>query len=183
VSVWGVTLASFVGQSIMGRKRKGEPNLMVIYGTLCYVINGKRLLMLKKAAGLFGEGKWNGLGGKIEAKESPEQACIREVYEESGLHVSNLKYHGALRFWFGNTNELTFPTFVYVFSSKSFEGQLKESPEGILCWVDFDKIPYEEMWEDDRHWLPMLIEGKSFKGKFYFNQEGNKLLNHKLEAL
>jgi len=173
---------NFDGLSIMGRKRKGEPNLMVIYGTLCYIINDKKLLMLKKALGLFGGGKWNGLGGKIEASESPEQACIREVYEESGLHVSNLKYHGAVKFWFGNTNELTFPTFVYVFSSKSFEGQLKESPEGILCWIDFDKIPFEEMWEDDRYWLPMLMEGKNFSGEFYFNQEGTKLLRHRLEA-
>jgi 8-oxo-dGTP diphosphatase len=136
--------------------------------------------MLKKSAELFGGGKWNGLGGKIGVDESPEQACVREVYEESGLHVSNLRYHGVLKFWFGNTND---PTIVgHVFSTKSFEGKLKESREGILRWIDFDEMPYEEMWEDDRYWLPKLIEGKSFSGEFRFNQEGTKLLNHKLNV-
>jgi len=152
---------------------------MVIYGTLCYLMNDKKLLMLKKSLGLFGGGKWNGLGGKIGVREGPEQACIREVYEESGFHVSNLKYHGTLTFWFGNTSE---PIIVYAFSTKSFEGQLREGREGILRWIDFGEIPYEEMWEDDRYWLPMLLEGKNFHGEFHFNQEGTKLLNHKIEA-
>jgi len=96
---------------------------MVIYGTLCYIIDDKKLLLLKKAAGLFGGGKWNGLGGKIDIGESPEKTCMREVYKESGLHVSNLKYHGTLKFWFENTNE---SIIVYVFSTKSFEGNLRK---------------------------------------------------------
>jgi len=164
------------------RERRERKSLrpMVRYDTLCHIISEKKLLLLKKSAGLFGGGKWNGLGGKMGVGESPEQACIREVYEESGLHVSNLKCHGVLNFWFGSINE---PTIVcYVFSTNSFEGQLKESPEGILRWIDSDKVPYEEMWEDDRHWLPMLIDGKSFNGEFHFNKEGTKLLNHKLET-
>jgi len=151
---------------------------MVIYGTLCYIIKGRKLLMLKKTVGLFGGGKWNGLGGKIGVGESSEQACTREVYEESGLNVDKLKYHGLLKFWFGNASE---PIIVYVFSTSAFEGQLKEEcREGFLRWIDLDEIPYCEMWEDDRYWLPMLIEGKNFNGEFYFNQ-GTKLLNHKLE--
>jgi len=180
VLTWGETPASFVGQSIMGKKRKGKLNRMVRYDTLCHIISDQRLLLLKKSVGLFGGGKWNGLGGKVRVGESPEQACVREVYEESGLRIKGLKYHGVLKFWFGDTGE---PIVVYVFSTKSFRGQLKESSEGILSWIDFEKVPYEEMWEDDRYWLPLLMEGKNFRGEFYFNQEGTKLLNHKLEAL
>jgi len=152
---------------------------MVRYDTLCYIINDEKLLMLKKSAGLFGGGKWNGLGGKMGVGESPEQACVREVFEEAGLSISSLKYHGALTFWFGNTKE---PTIVcYVFSTESFAGQIREGQEGILRWIGFDQIPYDEMWEDDRYWLPLLIQRKNFAGEFHFNQEGNKLLNHKLE--
>jgi len=153
---------------------------MVIYETVCYTIDGKKLLLIKRAAGLFGEGNWSGLGGKIEADESKEQACIREVYEESGLRVDNLVYHGALKFTFENTGE---PIILYVFSAASFEGRLTESSEGILRWIDFDNIPYAEMWDDTRYWLPLVIEGKNFKGEFHFNQEVTKVLNHKLEII
>jgi len=153
---------------------------MVRHDTLCFLIDDKKLLMIKKSPELFGGGKWNGLGGKISVGESPEEACVREVFEESGLQVSNLRCHGALKFWFGNTVE---PFILcYVFSTNSFEGQLKESHEGILKWTDFDKIPYKEMWEDDQHWLPMLLKGKNINGEFRFNQEGTKLLSHKLEG-
>jgi len=112
--------------------------------------------------------------------ESPEQACIREVYEESGLRVSDLKCHGALKFWFGDTYE---PVIVcHIFSTKSFNGQLLEGQEGLLRWMSFDDLLYEEMWEDDRYWLPLLIEGKSFNGEFRFDKEGSKLINYKIET-
>jgi len=164
------------------RERRERKSLrpMVRHDVLCFIIDDKKLLMIKKSPELFGGGKWNGLGGKIGVDESPEEACVREVYEESGLLASNLKYHGALKFWFGNPVE---PFIIcYVYSTNSFEGQLKESHEGILQWIDYDKIPYEEMWEDDQHWLPMLLQGKSFNGEFYFNSEGTKLLRHRLQA-
>lgn len=154
---------------------------MVVYGTVCHIIDDKRTLLIKKAAELFGGGKWNGLGGKIHPNESPEHACIREVLEESGLIVSSLKYHGLLKFWFGDGSEPDW--IVHVFSTNSFEGQLKEGIEGILRWIEFDKIPYQEMWGDDRYWLPLLLEGKTFYGEFYFNKEGTKLLDQKLKEI
>ncbi len=153
---------------------------MPIYATLCHVIRHKRALLIRKSKELFGGGKWNGLGGKIRPNESPEQACVREVFEESGLKVSQLRYHGLLKFWFGDRNELDWV--VHVFSTNSFEGEPKESIEGILLWRELDKIPYDEMWEDDQHWLPFLLDGKSFNGEFYFNEDGTKLLDHKIEV-
>lgn len=153
---------------------------MVIEGVVCHIINNKRLLLIRKSAELFGGGKWNAVGGKMHTGESPEQACIREVREESGLLVSNLKYHGVLRFWFGHKGEPDWV--VHAFSTSSIQGQLKESAEGALRWIEFDKIPYEEMWEDDKHWLPLLIDGKTFNGEFCFNEEGTKLLKHKLKV-
>ena len=152
---------------------------MVIYGTVCLIMNEKRVLLIKKSAELFGGGKWNGLGGKMHPDESPEQACVREVFEESGLRVNNLKNHGLLKFWFGDKSEPDW--IVYVFSTNSFEGRLREGGEGILRWIEFSEIPYQEMWEDDRHWLPSLLEGKTFYGEFCFNEEGTKLLRKKLK--
>ena len=152
---------------------------MVVYGVVCYIISENKVLLIKKSPELFGGGKWNGLGGKMYPNESPEQACIREVFEESGLKVRQLKYHGLLRFWFGDRGEPHWV--VHVFSTNSFKGQLKESCEGILQWIELDKIPYQEMWEDDKYWVPQLLLGKTFIGEFCFNKEGTQLLDHKIE--
>jgi len=149
---------------------------LVIHATLCYVLRNGEVLLLKKSAGLFGGGKWNGLGGKVIGGETPERACIREVAEESGLRISDLRYHGLLKFWFGDKLDWI----VHVFSTNSFEGELKESPEGMLLWKGLDKIPYDEMWEDDQHWLPLLLRWKSFEGEFYYDVEGKKLLDYKM---
>lgn len=149
---------------------------MVIYATLCYVLRKGKVLLLKKSEGLFGGGKWNGLGGKVIDGETPEQACAREAFEESGLRISDLRYHGILKFWFGDKLDWI----VHAFSTNSFEGELKESPEGMLLWKGLEDIPYDEMWEDDQHWLPLLLRGKSFEGEFHYDRGGTKLLGYKM---
>jgi len=153
---------------------------MVIYGIVCHIIKNNRILLIKKRPELFGGGKWNGLGGKMNPNESPEKACKREVHEESGLRVRSLQSHGLLKFWFGGKKEPDWV--VHVFSTRLFEGRLKESHEGILQWMQLDQIPYNEMWEDDQHWLPLLLNGKTFLGEFCFNEEGTRLLEYNIEV-
>ena len=152
---------------------------MTVEATICHIIDGDRLMLQKKSAGLFGEGKWNGVGGKLKAGETPQEGAVREALEETGLLASHLKRHGALNFYFG---QKAMPDWVvHVFSTSSFEGVLKPSEEGALRWFALDEIPYEEMWQDDEHWLPLLLEGRRFNGDFYFNEEGTELLDFDLE--
>jgi 8-oxo-dGTP diphosphatase len=68
--------------------------------TLCYVKHDSRTLMIHrvKKANDIHQGKWNGLGGKLEPGESPEACVIREVREESGLEIRRPKYRGLLIF-------------------------------------------------------------------------------------
>lgn len=153
---------------------------MTVEATLCHIVEGDRILLQLKSANLFGEGKWNGVGGKLEPGESPREGAAREALEETGLRVSHLKPHGILKFYFGNRNDLDF--IVHVFSTSDFEGILKASEEGVLRWFHFDEIPYHSMWQDDRHWLPLLLEGKNFEGVFYFNEEGTRLLDYSLKS-
>ena len=63
---------------------------MMKLATLCYLRDGENTLMLHriKKANDMHQGKWNGLGGKVENGETPEACAIREVLEESGLSVS-----------------------------------------------------------------------------------------------
>jgi 8-oxo-dGTP pyrophosphatase MutT (NUDIX family) len=147
---------------------------------LCHIIKDKSLLLQKKSKGLFGEGKWNGVGGKLEQNESPEDCVKREVYEETGLRISDLKFHGVLNFYFGNRKEIDW--IVHVFSTSVFEGKVKSSKEGNLRWFNFEDIPFDEMWADDRYWLPLVLKGKNFKGNFYFDDKGKTILDFDLKS-
>jgi len=58
---------------------------MVVEATLCEIVHGGRLLLQRKSAGRFGEGKWNGPGGKVQPGETPLECVVREVRDETGL--------------------------------------------------------------------------------------------------
>jgi len=152
---------------------------MTIQATLCQIIRDSSLLLLRKDPGLFGEGKWNGAGGKLVPGETPEEGVVREVREETGLELRSVTLHGVLDFFFGEKPE---PDWVVsVFSSSDFTGEPNTvSEEGVLNWFRFEEIPYDRMWQDDEHWLPLLLEGKRFRGWFIFTEDGDRLLRHQL---
>lgn len=136
-------------------------------GTLCYLKSeGKTLMMhrVKKQNDMH-EGKWNGLGGKLIPGESPEECAIREVQEESGLTMHSPQLRGIL----------TFPTFddiddwyVFVFTTHDFEGEQIESDEGVLHWIEDEKLLDLHLWEGDRIFLKWLEQDKFFSGKLTY---------------
>ncbi|WP_250860020.1 NUDIX hydrolase [Oceanirhabdus seepicola] len=141
-------------------------------GTLCYIEKDEKILLLKrnKKENDVHEGKWIGLGGKIEQGESPAECIIREVKEESGLNIMNPKLRGIL----------TFPQFkdnidwyVFLYTANEFTGDLIDSPEGHLEWIDKDKVLKMPTWEGDLVFLNMLLKDeKNFEIKFEYNNEG-----------
>ncbi len=149
--------------------------------TVCHILKDSCLLLQKKSEGLFGAGKWNGVGGKCHPNETPETCVVREVYEETGLTVRSIRHHGKLAFTFGSrvSNKLE----VHVFSTRDFEGIIQANDEGILQWFAFTNIPYHSMWLDDRYWLPLLLAEKRFHGFFHFNQEGTVIQEWKLSEI
>ena len=155
---------------------------MTIHATLCFIIHNNQVLLLKKNPGLFGAGKWNAPGGKLQPKETAEHCAKREVYEETGLEAQKLRKIGTLVFFKYNKRED--PDWIaHVFLTKLFQGTIKESKEGILRWYPIDEPPFEEMWEDDRYWYGHAVEGRSFRGEFYFQGDFEKLVDHKIELL
>jgi mutator protein MutT len=151
----------------------------LIKATICEIIKDGKILLQNKALGKFGEGKWNGPGGKIKSIETPLEGVIREVKEETGLTILNPKLNGVIDFYFGENPKPDWNT--YVFLVTEFKGKLKSSDEGELRWFRLNEIPYDNMWEDDKYWLPSFIEGKKVEGSFWFNREGTKLIRHELK--
>ena len=100
---------------------------MTTEATLLTIIKDGRILLQRKASGRFGEGKWNGVGGKIRPGETPENCARRETLEETGLQVDALIPHGTLRHYFGDVDEATWT--VHHYSASQYEGEPKESEE------------------------------------------------------
>ena len=139
---------------------------IMILATLCYVKhNGKTLMVYRnKKPNDIHEGKWNGLGGKFEAGETPEECIRREVEEEAGLVIQNPKLHGLLMFPKFKGNDW----YVFVFTATEFDGELIESPEGKLEWIDNDKLTSLSLWESDHVFLPWIETDKFFSAKFEY---------------
>lgn len=147
---------------------------------LCYIRDRGRVLLQLKADGRFGGGFWNGPGGKIAEGESPEQAAVREVREETGLVVAGLRDHGTLVFYFGEAQEPQI--IVRVFSTERFSGTLQANEEGRLEWLPEDALPFGRMWPDDRLWVPHLLAGRCFRGVFRLSDDHTRILEQELEV-
>jgi 8-oxo-dGTP diphosphatase len=94
--------------------------------------------------------------------ELPEKAAAREMYEETGLRVSGLRFNGILNFYLGEPKELD--QTVFLFSSNKSAGRMLAGKEGELRWFSANAMPYDEMWQDDREWLPLVLDGGSLVG-------------------
>ena len=123
------------------------------------------LLGMKKRG--FGTGKWNGFGGKIELGETAEQGAIRELEEESSLIVTgeNMLRRGYLVF---NMQESQKIMKVHVYEAWNWSGDEAESDEMRPQWWREDSIPFELTWLDDKYWMPLLLESKTFTGRSVF---------------
>ncbi len=146
------------------------------YANLCFIAKDGRVLLIRKKRGL-GAGKINAPGGKLEPGETALDSAIRETREEIGVTPLRIEERGVLRFQFTDGYALHCAVFV----AADFEGELIETAEATPLWFPSDAIPYDEMWEDDRHWLPQVLEGRSFNGWFVF--DGEKMLSKRVEFL
>lgn len=140
---------------------------MAVLATLCYLRSGGKTLMLhrNKKPGDVHKGKWNGLGGKLEKGESPDECVRREFKEESGLTLLDPRLRGVL----------TFPLFakgedwvVFVYTATAAEGALIDSAEGTLEWIATSKVTELNLWEGDRVFLPWLDGERFFSAKFVY---------------
>lgn len=134
--------------------------------TLLFVVKGGRVLMIRKKRGL-GAGKINGPGGRTEPGETLLACALRETREEVGVHPLGARELGELRFQFTDGYALQ----AHVFRADDFEGELCETDEATPHWFAEGALPYDEMWADDRIWLPLMLAETRFRARFLFDGE------------
>lgn len=139
--------------------------------------DGKLLLGMKKRG--FGAGRWNGFGGKVKDGETIEEAAKREVKEECGVAVLSLEEAGVHEFELAKNRGTILE--VHVFRALKYKWEPHETEEMRPGWFAFDEIPYQDMWPDDIHWLPLFLAGTKFRTKFLFG-DGDVVLEQNIEV-
>lgn len=132
-------------------------------GTLMFLHHAGRVLLIRKRRG-HGAGKINGPGGKPEPGETPLQCVIRETEEETGVQVQAPRLAAVFRFidlhqtdWLG-----------FIYRGRCWSGEPRVTAEAFPDWYPVTELPFDEMWEDDRLWLPRVLSGDCLEGDFLF---------------
>ena len=142
----------------------------MLHSTLCYLERDGQYLMLHRVKKQHdaNHDKWIGVGGKFEEGESPEDCVTREVWEETGLTLTDYAYRGVVTFvsdrWEGE--------YMHLFTATGFTGQVKECDEGQLEWIPKEKLMQLPMWAGDRLFLERIAQpGPFFSLKLRYRGE------------
>jgi 8-oxo-dGTP diphosphatase len=155
---------------------------LTIWATHSFILDNRQVLLLKRARGLFGEGRWFVPGGKVAVDEKPENCVVRETLEETGLYIKNPKQIGMVHFYKDSRRDV--PEWSsHVFLSREFSRTLTEGREGRLKWFNVDNLPFHEMWEDDPFWVGHVFDERPFEARFYYKGDFEKLVDRSIVQL
>lgn len=135
-----------------------DPNQLVdrpdqLPSTLCYLVDSDRLLMLRRKKEPF-SGHWTAPGGKIKPGESPLDAVVREMNEETGLHIVEPR----LKVVCSETGETHYNWLLFIFRAHRYTGEIVASDEGELKWLPLDQLDHQRLPDVDRHILPFVLD-------------------------
>ena len=147
--------------------------------TLCYIERDGEYLMIHrvKKKNDMNHDKWIGVGGKFEGGESPFDCARREILEETGVKVTDLKYRGIVTF----VSDEFGTEYMHLFTAKKYIGEIDYNcDEGRLEWVKKERVRELPIWEGDKIFLDLLdTEDRFFSLKLEY--EGDRLVSHTLE--
>lgn len=138
-------------------------------GVLVYIEQAGRVLMIHRQKKDEHLGLWLAPGGKIEANETPREAAIREVKEETGLDLPEVRLQGLLSFPDMGDSPFGDEWHVFVFHTQHCEGTLRaDCPEGTLAWIPREELLQLPMWEGDRLFTPRIFADPPFAGRLLY---------------
>ena len=151
------------------RKRVQQP---LRQATLCFLVKDSKVLLAMKKRG-HGQGKWNGVGGKLNPGEKIRQAAIRETQEEIEVVTKDIKKRAVLDFY--HLHNPAYGQQVTVYLVRNWIGEPRETEEMRPRWFKKDNLPLESMWPDDKLWLPQILAGLKLKAEFLFKEDDTLL--------
>lgn len=146
------------------------PEVCVVYLLRTSVSGHAEVLLGRKKTGL-GVGKLVGIGGKLEAGESPPVATVREALEETGIVIraDNLRAAGIIDYHFPTRPSWSQRSHVFVCTR--WMGEATETDELDPSWFDLSEIPFDSMWDDARFWLDGVLAGSDIHSTFTFGPD------------
>ena len=146
--------------------------------TLCFLTRGEEVLMLHRNRPP-NRGKWNGVGGHIEPGESPRQACLREVHEETGFQLKQARFAGLIT-WRG----FEVPEGgLYLFTAPAPDQDPVANDEGALQWQPWVFAFTSDAVVDNLHYvLPVILDGAPPE-VFHFDYQDGKITAHSKDVL
>ncbi|WP_245683227.1 8-oxo-dGTP diphosphatase [Halovenus aranensis] len=158
----------------------GEQPTGMNESTLCHPIIDGELLLIRKQRGL-GEGNLVGPGGKVEDGETAMEAARREVREELRVEATGVEKRGEFGFHFRDDTPDDDSMYVHVFTADGIEGTPQATEEAVPEWHTAEDLPYDEMWVDDRIWMPHMLDGQTFTGTFVLTDEGDAMHRYEMD--
>lgn len=134
--------------------------------TLAIVLQDEKLLLGEKKKGEIGTGVLCGPGGKLDSGETLEECMVRETREELevDLDSASLELVAVIDFYTGD--EIDFR--VYIYRARILSGEIHETADMIPRWYSLNELPFDRMYEADRHWLPRAVRGEKFRANVYY---------------
>lgn len=132
----------------------------MLCSTLCYIEKDEKYLMLHriKKENDANRDKWIGIGGKFEDGESPEECVQREALEETGLTLTDYRYRGIVTF----VSDRWETEYMHLFTATGFSGEIKDCDEGVLEWIEKERLAALPQWAGDKIFLRLLNTDRPF---------------------
>lgn len=143
--------------------------------SLCYIEQDGKWLMLyrNKKKNDLNQGYYIGIGGKCEPNETIDECMLREIFEETGLKVTEYQSRGLIHFRSDTYEDEE----MYLYTATKFEGSVNMNcPEGELSWVPKTEVLSLPIWEGDRYFLEKLLSDET-DIEMTLQYEGRKLVS------
>lgn len=134
--------------------------------TLGIILKDGLILLGEKKKGEIGTGMLSGPGGKLDPDETLPECLIRETREELALELdpASLELVARIDFYAGDAVDFR----VYVYRARIASGEVKETDDMLPAWYQISDLPFDRMYESDRHWLPQAARGERFYANVYY---------------